>query len=181
MVTMDRKDEHLLESSERLQPAPIPFRLKKILVPIDFSGCSKKALQYAVPFAKHFEATLCLLYVVQINYAYGEFGALDYSLLEKQMRESGAKQLAGLAESEIGAAAPVETVIRTGTSAVREIVAAAKEGECDLIIISTHGHTGLKHVILGSTSENVVRHAPCPVLVVREQEHEFIAGGKGTA
>ena len=47
--------------------------------------------------------------------------------------------------------------------------------EADLIIISTHGYTGLKHVLLGSTAERVVRHAPCPVLVVRETEREFIA------
>ena len=55
-----------------------------------------------------------------------------------------------------------------------EIAAAAKELDADLIIISTHGHTGLKHVFLGSVTENVARLAPCPVLVVREEEHEFL-------
>jgi nucleotide-binding universal stress UspA family protein len=55
-----------------------------------------------------------------------------------------------------------------------EITRAAEELNTDLIIIATHGHTGLKHVVLGSTAENVVRHAPCPVLTVRVEEHEFV-------
>ncbi len=59
-------------------------------------------------------------------------------------------------------------------SAYHEICAAAKDEEVDLIIIATHGHTGLKHVVLGSTAERVVRHAPCPVLTVRVHEHEFV-------
>jgi nucleotide-binding universal stress UspA family protein len=57
---------------------------------------------------------------------------------------------------------------------VIEIVGAAKKLESDLIVISTHGRTGLKHVFMGSVAENVVRLAPCPVLVVREHEHEFV-------
>jgi nucleotide-binding universal stress UspA family protein len=56
-----------------------------------------------------------------------------------------------------------------------EIVAAAKQMEADLIVIATHGHTGFKHAIPGSTAERVVRHAPCPVLVVREREREFVS------
>ena len=63
--------------------------------------------------------------------------------------------------------------MRTGRAA-SEIVEVAKERNTDLIIISTHGYTGLKHVFLGSTTENVVRYAPCPVLTVREHEHEFV-------
>jgi universal stress protein A len=65
------------------------------------------------------------------------------------------------------------TLLRSGRPAY-EIVEAAKRLDTDLIIISTHGHTGLKHVFLGSTAENVVRYAPCPVLTVREHEHEFV-------
>ncbi|MCX6926594.1 MAG: universal stress protein [Verrucomicrobia bacterium] len=61
------------------------------------------------------------------------------------------------------------------------IVDTAKELGIDLIIISTHGHNGLERVLLGSTAEKVVRHAGCPVLVVRENEHEFIAGGSNAS
>ena len=62
------------------------------------------------------------------------------------------------------------------TGSGEQIAAVAKEIDADLIIISTHGHTGLKHVFLGSVTENVARIAPCPVLVVREEEHEFLRG-----
>jgi nucleotide-binding universal stress UspA family protein len=59
---------------------------------------------------------------------------------------------------------------------VQEIVATAREKDIDLIIISTHGHTGLKHILMGSVTVIVVRYAPCPVLTVREHEHDFISG-----
>ena len=70
---------------------------------------------------------------------------------------------------------PSQAILREGNPSV-EVVRAATELGSDLIILSTHGHTGLAHVLLGSTAERVVRYAPCPVLVVREREHEFIAG-----
>jgi nucleotide-binding universal stress UspA family protein len=66
-----------------------------------------------------------------------------------------------------------KTLVREGRS-FHEIADAARTLKVDLIIISTHGHTGLKHALLGSTTERVVRHAPCPVLVVREREREFV-------
>ena len=92
---------------------------------------------------------------------------------EEEVREACAGRLAALARSEIGDQAPTATEVRFGQP-VGEITEAALELEIDLIIIATHGRTGLKHMLLGSVAENVVRHAPCPVLVVREREHEFI-------
>jgi len=71
---------------------------------------------------------------------------------------------------------PSEAVLRVGNPHV-EIIEAAEELGIDLIILSTHGRTGLAHVFLGSTAERVVRHAGCPVLIVREHEHEFVATG----
>ena len=65
------------------------------------------------------------------------------------------------------------TLVRQGRS-FHEIAEAARTLKADLIIISTHGYSGLKHALLGSTTERVVRHAPCPVLVVREHEREFV-------
>jgi universal stress protein A len=177
VVELDPLDENLLASSERTVKASMPFKIQNILVPIDFSECSKKALQYAIPFAKQFRASLTLIHVVQINYGYGEFAAIDYALLEKQIREGSEKQLTDLAETEIGNDVSAKVVVGTGVPA-REIVDTARIQNSDLIIISTHGRTGLKHVIVGSTAENVVRHAPCPVLVVREHEHEFITTSK---
>jgi nucleotide-binding universal stress UspA family protein len=153
-----------------------PFKLKKILVPTDFSDCAKKALQYAIPFAKEHEAAITLLYVVPSNYAAGEYGGIDYASLEAEMRADGERQLAQLAQlcvDEKPGAVPANTLVRTGSPA-DEIIDVAKSLRADLIVISTHGRTGLKHVFLGSVVEHVVRRAPCPVLVVREQEQEFI-------
>jgi len=89
------------------------------------------------------------------------------------MRSNGKKQLLELAAREVGKDLRCESLVRVGR-VVSEIVDVARQTETDLIILSTHGHTGFKHVLLGSVAENVVRHAPCPVLIVRQQEHEFI-------
>ncbi len=177
LVESGPADDLLLERSERFgAEEKAPFKLKNILVPIDFSACSKKALQYAIPFARQFNATLTLVHVVQSNYLPGgEFsGGYDFARAEKELRESGGQQLAKLVLEEVDESVPVKTVVRSGPP-VQEIVAAARELESDLILLSTHGRTGLKHVFLGSVAENIVRLAPCPVLVVREQEREFVA------
>jgi nucleotide-binding universal stress UspA family protein len=124
--------------------------------------------------AKQHQAALTLLYVVPSTYAAGEYGRFDYVSFEADMRVSGNKQLATLAVDEVRGEVPADTLVRTGSPAA-EIIEAAKRIPADLIVISTHGRTGLKQVFLGSVTEYVVRHAPCPVLVVREREHEFVA------
>lgn len=174
IVELNPKEESILVNGQNTHNKATPFKLKKILVPLDFSACSKKALQYAVPLARQFGASLALLHVVQVSYPVGgEFATLDYTLGEKELCDLSEKQLAVLAREEIAPGVPAATLVRRGYP-VQQIVDAARDLEIDLIILSTHGHTGLKHVFLGSTAENVVRRAPCPVLVVREQEHEFI-------
>ncbi len=169
-VETSRRDEAMLERS---QAAATPFAIRTILVPVDFSETSKKALDYAVPFAQQFKARLILLYVVPANFPVGEFGMVDVAFMEKELRAAGEKQLAELARDRVGAGVATQTFVRAGRP-VTEIAAIAKSTNSDLIVISTHGHTGLKHVLLGSVAENVVRYAPCPVLVVREDEHEFL-------
>jgi len=166
LMEVGRRDVPLLASS--------PIKIREILVPVDFSDCAEKALKYAIPFAKQFEARITLLHVVQLNYLVGtEFATVDYTFVEKDLRTQAANHLERL--SSIDERVKCKTVVRTGQPVV-EIVEAAKKLQTDLIVISTHGRTGLKHVLLGSVAENVVRHAPCPVLVVREKEHEFVNG-----
>ncbi len=151
------------------QPA---FKLKKILVPVDFSECSKKALAYAIPLAEEFGAELTLLHVAASLPPIPEWESGDVVAVDEAV-----KQLKALHES-VGATLPpprVHEVVRTGAPG-EEIIRAAQEMGIDLIVLSTHGHTGLARVIMGSTAERVVRHAGCPVLVVREHEHEFVAG-----
>lgn len=172
VMKVTRKDEAMLSKSDAAA-APTPFALKKILVPIDFSECSKKALRYAVPLAQQFNASVVLLYVIPANYPVGEFGMIDFAYFEKEMRTSGERQLTELAKSEVGTKAAAQTLVRVGRP-VAQVLAVAKDEGADLIVVSTHGHTGLKHVLLGSVAENIVRYSPCPVLVVREHEHEFL-------
>jgi universal stress protein A len=173
VLELSRRDEPLMAAASG-SSSVVPFRLKKILVPIDFSDCARKALQYAIPLAKQHQAALTLLYVVPSTYVAGEYARFDYASFEADMRASGDKQLATLAVDEVRGEVPADTLVQSG-SPPAEIIAVAKRIPADLIVISTHGRTGLKHVFLGSVSEYVVRHAACPVLVVREREHEFLA------
>jgi nucleotide-binding universal stress UspA family protein len=172
-LELNRRDEPLLDAATLTAVKP-SFKVKRILVPIDFSDCSKKALQYALPLAKEHQAAITLLYVVAPAYSAGEYGGIDYAQLEASMKDGGEKELAKLAIDEVGGEVSTDTLVRVG-SPPREIVELARSLPADLIVISTHGRTGLKHVVLGSVAEHVVQRAPCPVLVVRECEHEILA------
>ncbi|HYG36518.1 MAG TPA: universal stress protein [Clostridia bacterium] len=144
-----------------------PFSLKRILVPVDFSECSKKALAYAVPFARQFKAELVLINVLSpypVTPEMAPIGVEDF--------EGAAIEMEKVREL-VGEGVAVKTLLRKGSPHL-EIFEAAKELEADLIILATHGRTGLAHLLLGSTTEKVVRQAPCPVLVVREKQHEFV-------
>jgi len=149
---------------------PAVFQLKKILVPVDFSNCSKKALQYAIPFARQFGAELTLLHVLEPAVALPTADGLATVITESTADvQSGLDELRGAVGGDI----PASTLVRAGSPHM-EIIAAAAALDIDMIILSTHGRTGLSHVLLGGTAEKVVRRAGCPVLVVREHEHEFI-------
>lgn len=150
---------------------PLIIDLKNILVPLDFSETSLKSLQYAVPFAKQFGAKLTLLHVVE-PHAYTP--ELPYpGPINPEHHEAVVKQLEEIREAKIPAELEVDTVVRH-EFVFDGILEVAREIQADLIITTTHGYTGLKHVLMGSTAENIVRRAPCPVLVVREIEHEFV-------
>jgi nucleotide-binding universal stress UspA family protein len=144
------------------------FKLKKILVPIDFSECSKKALQYAIPFAKQFKADLELLHVVVPYPAVPQMEPVDVETIQDSL--AGLETL----RESIGDVVNCSSEVRTGMPHV-EIAQEARQKNFDLIILSTHGYKGLSHLFLGSTAEKVVRHAPCPVLTVRQSERGFVA------
>jgi universal stress protein A len=178
VVEVDREEERLLSQGSASAVAR-EFALRSILVPIDFSDCSRKALQYAVPLARQFGSRLLLVHVMPVHYFVGsEFGPVDVPVPEQEMRENSERALDRFAREEIGVVVPVATRVCRGQP-VQEIVAVAREAGVDLILLSTHGHTGLKHVLLGSVTENVVRYAPCPVLVVREHQREFVETASG--
>jgi nucleotide-binding universal stress UspA family protein len=152
------------------------IHLNRILVPIDFSDHSKNALKYATPFAEQFGASLDLLYVVEptIYPADFSFGQIGFPNVDEELRLRGCQELQALVERAIGTRVKARFAVRTGKP-FYEINQYADEEGIDLIIIATHGHSGVEHILFGSTAEKVVRKAPCPVLVVRTGEHDFIA------
>jgi nucleotide-binding universal stress UspA family protein len=174
VLEMEPKDQ-------ALPPAAVPeLQIKRILVPVDFSPCSRKAFHYAIHFARQFNAELMLLHVIEsipIPPQPMAFEALENPALESQQREELARRLSGW-RSEAAPPLTVKAVTRTGASAQGENIEAARENNADLIVIGNHGRTGLSRWLIGGTTERVVRYAPCPVLVIREREHDFVAEEK---
>ena len=144
--------------------------LKELLVPVDFSDCSKYALRYALAFAKQFEANITLLSVVPDDSTSFEYQSPEYAELVEARKTRYASELKKLSAT-LGKV-KCKNFVRVGKP-FQEIVLAAKELDSDLILISTHGQMSMPKVELGSTAERVVRHAPCPVLVVRQKERSF--------
>ena len=173
--TSVRKSDRDCENCTRTVPGASPFKLEQILVPVDFSDCSKKALQYAIPFARQFKAQMIFLHVLPLHYAAGwEFEVGNYDpLIEGDLRTRTEQQLASLIQEHVPARIQTKLEVRHGAPAI-EIVNAAHEMNAGLIIMSTHGHTGRIHAFIGSVAADVTRLAPCPVLVVREHEKDFV-------
>jgi nucleotide-binding universal stress UspA family protein len=170
-VQMDRKDEALLDQAAALNRAPgCLLSLKRILVPVDFSYSSKQALDFAVPFARQFGASLIVLHVVVPFCPIDPYGVSLTEYFEPDLVQHAQKQLDYLVREAVPPELPSQNLMRQGRPA-NEIIQAAKDQEADLIIIPTHGRTGLQHVVFGSTAEYVVRHATCPVLTLRAKLH----------
>jgi nucleotide-binding universal stress UspA family protein len=148
--------------------------IKKILVPIDFSDYSKSSLRYAVNYAKHFNASLVIVYVIEPVIYPPDFsmGQIAIPTPGLEMDKRAEDELNKLAEKEIPAGLSVKKIIKSGKPFV-EIIETAAEEDVDLIIIATHGHSGVEHILFGSTAEKVVRKAPCPVLTLREPAKGF--------
>ena len=143
-------------------------RIRRILVPVDFSEHSKGALRYAVDLGLIFDAELILVFVVE-SVGYPADLGYDQAVIpaiERDLSERGKTELSRLAEEYIGGKLAVKLHVPAGRPFV-EIIRAAREFDADMIIIATHGHTGVEHILFGGTAEKGVRKAPCPVLVVR--------------
>ncbi|MGZ8940521.1 MAG: universal stress protein [Limisphaerales bacterium] len=143
-------------------------------MPTDFSPESKKAFAYAVAFARQFGAKLTLLHIVEPVWAPDFAKSFPLAMENDRFALECKRQLEQMARE--GGIDPelIEKVLVRHGRAYHEIVNAAKSLKVDVIIISTYGYTGLKHMLMGSTTERVVRHASCPVLVVRPSEHGFV-------
>jgi nucleotide-binding universal stress UspA family protein len=150
-------------------------RLRRILLPTDFSGCANYAVPYAAAIARATQASVVCVHVVEpVVPAVGYSGLADpmpIADMSEQLEDSAERELPRLTDCEELTGLEVEEVIVHGDAAA-EIVRVAGEQEVDLIVISSHGRTGLGRMIFGSTAEAVVRHASCPVLVVKPPQEE---------
>jgi nucleotide-binding universal stress UspA family protein len=159
-------------SREVTKPGRPALNIQQILVPTDFSEYSKKALKYAASVAEQFGAKITLLHVAEPSSSYPYAGYPFVAEPEEIMPPLRAAVDQACEKENINPRLIRETLVKVGEP-YQEIANTAKALKTDLIVIATHGRTGLAHILLGSTTEHLVRHAPCPVLVVREKEREF--------
>ena len=140
--------------------------IKTLLCPVDFSQMSRAVLDYAVFMAQSHQAQLKLIHVVDQLHGFDSYKILHMTAIEipHEMERQARTQL-----KELVATLPIPATfdIRFGRAA-DEIVIQAKEDEVELIVMGSHGRSGISHLLVGSVAESVVRHAPCPVLVVRQ-------------
>ncbi len=141
----------------------------KILVPTDFSPNAKEAARMAIDVAKRYDASLCFIHVFQsVAYILPEgFVAQNAVQLTDIIDELGKLVRSEKADAERSGIKRVEADLVEGVPAT-EIVRYAKEKRCDLIVMGTHGRTGITHALMGSIAEKVVRTAECPVLTLRD-------------
>jgi len=175
--------KHLIHGSVaekvvRLSPLPVltvhrsvtRYQFKKLMVPIDFSEYSKRAVDYAVEFARTFQAEIIFFHVIEqeIHPSFYAGGVESIFEIDRDLRDRVIQNMKEFVEEQLAPSITTNYVVREG-KAYKEIVEFAKENEIDMIVITTHGLTGLDYLLLGSTTEKVVRWATCPVLTVKKQ------------
>lgn len=148
--------------------------IRKLLFPTDFSEPSEAAWMFALSFAKEFGAEMVLLHVVPEPPRLAEAYEMGYTpeRFIKAATEEAQRLMADMQTKAADWNVPLIPRIRQGVE-FREIIAAAREDGVDLIVMGTHGRTGLAHALIGSVAEKVVRKAPCPVLTVRHPKMKF--------
>ena len=142
--------------------------VKRMLVPVDFSRPSLQAVRFAREWAGRFGSEVHLVHVVEPVYPVTVFGngVITPPVPGAEFHSHAGAALEKLAKGEFPGSTKVSVQLREGPAFV-EIAAAARELKADLIVMASHGQTGLARVLMGSTSERVTRHAPCPVLTLR--------------
>lgn len=150
--------------------------LKNILVATDFSEPSAVALAYGRDLARSYNATLHVLHVVEdVLMRYSSEIGFAMPQVQTELEDIARRDLDKLITDDDRRTLNVQTAIETGVNMADVIVRYAKEHDIDLIVTGTHGRGAVKHFLMGSVAERVVRTAPCPVLTVRAHERDFIA------
>jgi nucleotide-binding universal stress UspA family protein len=146
---------------------------KKIVCPIDFSEFTDEILKYAVNITKKFNAELHLIHIIpNLNYftPYESFLTPENLVaieknIEKEVEEDFEKVMKDIDM-------PLKKIVKTGVTFV-EIIDYIKEEDIDLVVMGTHGRSGIEHILIGSVAEKVVRKSPCPVLTIRPRGEKF--------
>jgi nucleotide-binding universal stress UspA family protein len=143
-----------------------PFN--KILIAVDFSDNSNYAFDYALTLAKQFDAELTVMHVINEPIDLRGFYVphISFEQLEKEIKAGAAGMMEKFCQEKMGDFRNYLACIVNGIP-YEEIIRKAKENDASLIVLGTHGRTGLDHIIFGSTAERVVRSSPCPVLSIR--------------
>jgi universal stress protein A len=151
------------------------IRLHRILLPTDFSALSVTATKYACELTAKFDAELHLLHMLEIHADLTPTFEMGLALpsFTKETKAAAERALAAVLDPQWSAGRSVKLSVLEGSPKL-EIIRYAREQHIDLIVLSTHGRTGLPHIVMGSVAENVVRTAPCPVLTVRAEGHQFV-------
>lgn len=150
------------------------MQIRTILFPTDFSQGARVAMDHAVSLARDYNAKLILLYVIQ-DISISEWyipSSLSVADLVEDMQKSAWQEMEVWSAEASSKIKDIEKIVQRGVPFV-EIVKTAREKSADMIVIGTHGWTGIDHILFGSTAEKVVRKSPCPVLTVRMAGKEF--------
>jgi nucleotide-binding universal stress UspA family protein len=158
---------------------PNTVRPKHILAPVDFSQPCLHGLTAALDLARRFDAKLTVVHVVK-HLPHGSHVVLDAVGIQQDWERPARERLAEFVAEHVPKDVSVRQVVAVGKP-FHKVVELATELECDLIVISMHGYTGLAHVLIGSNAERIVQHAPCPVLVVRGRPDENSPSARTTA
>ena len=150
------------------------MKIERILFPIDFSEGSMNALDYAISLSKEYNSRLYLLHVVHdISMTAGwQVPHIRIDEFYREMEEGAKKEMEKFCREELRGIENIEQIVLRGIPD-EEILRVARDKKIDIIVIGTHGRTGIDRLLFGSTAEKVVRKAPCPVLSVRLPEHRL--------
>lgn len=159
------------------------IQLRRLLVATDFSEDAAHALRYGVELARSFSAEIHLAHVLEEDLLrvlpalrkFIDTQSLDLGRYHEEIRKGALRALEDLASRHAVQGVSIEPVLlEGGGKAAEEIVRAARERRIDLVVIATHGRGALRHALIGSTAEKVVRTAPCPVLTIKAGGQHFV-------
>jgi nucleotide-binding universal stress UspA family protein len=156
------------------------LKIKLILCPIDFSEFSIRAYRHALSLAEHYRARLVAQHIVELSrYPYADYAASagDYEKFCRALREGGKEQLQEFVKNHTHGETQPELAVQQGT-APDCILSFVQAQKADLIVMGTHGRRGFDRLMLGTTTDRVMRKAPCPVLAVCRPPHDSMAAGE---